>query len=290
MILRDFFPSRILAVASLVVSAGCVGRVGTPRASDMAADEAAVRRVEEQVAAATERNDADALAALMTPDFMFVNPAGVLLTKQQYLDMERSGRLRNGKYQISDVHVRVFGDAAVVTYRSNVIGSGMGELAPQRWRTTMLVKRDGKWLVAAQQSTPILTYDPAVGTWELDLTQSSFTPGPAVRSQTRTYTQTPDGVRFVLEGVSATGAPMHTEYTARYDGKDYPLIGAGYTNWIALTRINTVRTDGVEKKDGRPVYTVSRIVSTDSRTMTITVNGRNVRGDSVANVLVFRRR
>lgn len=142
----------------------------------------------------------------------------------------------------------------------------------------------------AQQSTPILDFDPALGTWELDLTKSTFSPGPAVRSQTRTYTQTPDGVHFVLEGISATGAPMHTEYTARADGKDYPLVGAGITNSIALTRVNALRTDGVEKQDGRVVYNVSRIVGPDGQSMTITVNGKNARGDSVANVLVFRKR
>ena len=226
----------------------------------------------------------------LAPDFFFVNPAGLLMTKERFINAVRSGQLRNSRYQISDMRVRVYGDAAVVTYRSNVVGNAMAQVSQFRWRTTMLVRRGGTWLAVAQQSTPILDFDPAIGAWELDLAQSSFKPGPPVRSQTRTYTQTADGVHFVLEGISATGAPMHTEYTARTDGKDYPLVGAGITNSIALTRVNAVRTDGVEKQDGRVVYAVKRIVSTDGRTMTITVDGKNAKGDSVANVLVFRRR
>jgi hypothetical protein len=124
----------------------------------------------------------------------------------------------------------------------------------------------------------------------LDLSQSAFRPGPPVRSQTRTYTETSRGVRFVLEGISASGTRMFTEYVARYDGKDYPLTGSPSVNSVSLRRVTRLRTDATEKKDGRPVFEVRREISQDAMTMTVTVTGMNAQGQDVANVLVFRRR
>lgn len=50
--------------------------------------------------------------------------------------------------------------------------------------------------------------DPVIGTWVLDVARTPFSPGPAVRSQTRTYEQTKDGVRFVLTGTNASGVAI----------------------------------------------------------------------------------
>jgi uncharacterized protein (TIGR02246 family) len=124
-------------------------------------DERLVRQVEEAVIAATERNDADALAPYLAEDFTFVNPAGLLVTKEMFLNNFRSGRLRNTAYKVDEMQVRIYGTTAIVTYRSTVAGSaGLQNLAPQRRRTTMLIQRDGKWLIVAQQSTPVLSASP----------------------------------------------------------------------------------------------------------------------------------
>jgi uncharacterized protein (TIGR02246 family) len=151
-----------LFIAMVLCGVGCrptLGRAGDPITD--ADDAAVVRHLEEDVAAATERNDADALAPYLAPDFSFVNPAGLLLTKERFLSNLRSGRLRNTSYKVDDMQVRVYGAAAVVIYRSTVAGTaGMQSVAPQRWRTTTLIKRDGRWLLVAQQSTPILTAPP----------------------------------------------------------------------------------------------------------------------------------
>lgn len=148
-----------IAIALCIV--GCRLPLRRTDAALNADDAAVVRHIEEEVAAATERNDADALAPYLAPDFTFVNPAGLMRTKEQFLDGFRTGRLRNTSYKVDAMQVRVYGTAAVVIYRSTVAGTaGMQALAPQRWRTTMLVKRHGRWLIVAQQSTPIMTPPP----------------------------------------------------------------------------------------------------------------------------------
>src|SRR5580700_4132112 len=50
--------------------------------------------------------------------------------------------------------------------------------------------------------------DPAIGTWVLNVEKSKFTPGPEPKSQTRTYTQTADGVTLTISGVAADGSTM----------------------------------------------------------------------------------
>ena len=146
---------KVFLLAMSLELAGCRPAL-RPDAGPDGGDSAAVRRVEEAVAAATGRNDADALAPYLAPDFTFVNPYGLLVTKDRFLDNFRTGRLRNTAYKVDDMQIRIYGTAAVVTYHSTVAGTaGMQALAPERWRTTMLIKRDGRWLIVAQQSTPI---------------------------------------------------------------------------------------------------------------------------------------
>jgi len=150
-------PIRTLVPVFAAIALGCAPGIQRP-AETTSSDDAAVRQVEAEVASATERNDADALAPYMVSDFTFVNPAGLLLTKDGFLDAMRTGRLHNTMYKVDEMSVRIYGTAAVVTYRSTVAGTaGMQAVAPQRRRTTMLIKRDGKWLIVAQQSTPMLS-------------------------------------------------------------------------------------------------------------------------------------
>ena len=132
--------------------------------------------------------------------------------------------------------------------------------------------------------------DPVIGTWELDLSKSTFDPGPPPKSQTRRYVETPAGMRFTLTGVSATGAPVHVEYTAACDGKDHPLTGSPSSNSISLKCIDRLHMEADEKKGGRVVFVVTRVISPDEKMMTVTSTGTNAKGVAIRNVMVFRRR
>ncbi|HEX8899241.1 MAG TPA: nuclear transport factor 2 family protein [Chthoniobacterales bacterium] len=121
-------------------------------------EEESVRKVEDEFAAAYGRNDADALDRLWAADYTFVNPAGQLLTKAQRLAMLRSGELRIDAYTRDDESIRIYGNTAVVTYRSTVKAQRNGhDISSQRRVITVLVKRDGGWQAVAQQSTGIRT-------------------------------------------------------------------------------------------------------------------------------------
>jgi hypothetical protein len=129
--------------------------------------------------------------------------------------------------------------------------------------------------------------DPIVGTWKVNLAKSKFSPGPAPRSHTRTYTETPQGIAFRLTGVAADGAPISRGSTFKYDGKDYPITGSPDYDVLALTRIDSNTVKSTQKNAGKAVGTITRAVSKDGKVMTLSSKGTSVSGSPYDNVLVF---
>lgn len=145
----------IVVLGAFIGAAGCVRTVPVV-ASPSGDDEGAVRRVEEQIVAAEDRGDAEVFERLLAPDWTFVSPGGVVFDKARYVRLVRTDTLHSGSYTVDSMSVRIYGTAAVVLYRSSVTGTLAGrDISSKRRRTTMLIKRDGRWLVVAQQSTPI---------------------------------------------------------------------------------------------------------------------------------------
>jgi uncharacterized protein (TIGR02246 family) len=143
-----------LTLAALAVVA-CLPRAAR-QVNTSAADDAAVRQVEEEIIAAENHGDAATFERLLAPDWTFVNPGGGLFDKARYVRLVRTDSLHAASYTVDSMSVRTYGDAAVVVYRSSVVGTFAGrDITSRRRRTTVLVKRDGQWLVVAQQSTPI---------------------------------------------------------------------------------------------------------------------------------------
>jgi len=148
-----------LAVTALLLFSSSIASAQTtqPGTTPATGEENAVREVEDKFAAAYSRNDAEALDALWAPDYIFVNPAGQVWTKGQRLAAIRSGELRIESYSRDDETIRVYGNTAVVTYRSSVKAERNGrDISSKRRVITVLVKRDGRWQAVAQQSTTIM--------------------------------------------------------------------------------------------------------------------------------------
>jgi len=129
--------------------------------------------------------------------------------------------------------------------------------------------------------------DPLIGTWELNVAKSKFSPGPAPKSQTRTYEASGAGVKYTSKGVDADGKPTLVQYTANFDGKDYPITGSADSDTISLKKVDTYTAEATQKKAGKVVITTKREVSKDGKTMTVTSKGTNAKGQAIENVLVF---
>ena len=135
----------------------------------------------------------------------------------------------------------------------------------------------------------IMAADAAIGTWKLDIGKSKFSPGPPPQSATVTYEDSGGGVKRTGETVNADGSKTSFEYTAQYDGKDYPITGNPNANTIALKRVNDRTVEATLKKGDRVVTKARRVVSADGKTLTLTIDGTNEQGQKVKNVQVFEK-
>jgi hypothetical protein len=127
--------------------------------------------------------------------------------------------------------------------------------------------------------------NPLVGNWTLDLSKSKFSPGPAPKSGSRTYAETPDGVAMTFSGVGADGSSTSGQSTFKYDGKDYPITGSPDYDTLALKRVNGSTVKATLKKAGKPVGTTVRTISAHGKVLTLSskyTNDKGVKYDIVA--------
>lgn len=130
--------------------------------------------------------------------------------------------------------------------------------------------------------------DPVVGSWTLDVAKSKFSPGPALKSATRVYTESANGMSLDGKTVAADGkeASMHVAYKA--DGKSYPITGNPDADSVTPKSVDARTWDFTLTKDGKVVGTVHRVVSADGKTLTVHNKGtRN--GAPYDDTLVFTR-
>jgi hypothetical protein len=129
--------------------------------------------------------------------------------------------------------------------------------------------------------------DPRSGTWKLNPAKSKYSPGPAPQSLTVKVEPSGRGEKVTAEFVNADGTRTTTQYTASFDGKDYPLTGSQIADAVSLKRIDARTTVRTDKKGGKVAQTLRRVVSRDGKTMTVTTKGTNAQGQAVSNVAVF---
>jgi hypothetical protein len=129
--------------------------------------------------------------------------------------------------------------------------------------------------------------DSVVGTWTLNLAKSKFTPGPAPKSQTRTYAVTGDSTTLTFSGVAADGSAVSGQSTYKYDGKDYPITGGGGYDALSLKRINGSTVKSAMKKSGKIVGWTTRTVSAHGKVLTLATKATDDKGVAYDNVMVY---
>ena len=97
----------------------------------------------------------------------------------------------------------------------------------------------------------LVAADPMAGTWKLNPAKSKYSPGPTPTSATVTYEETADGIKRSGETVLPDGSKTSFEYTAKDDGKDYPVTGSDVYDAIALKRVNDHTVESTLKKSAR---------------------------------------
>ena len=156
----------------------------------------------------------------------------------------------------------------------------------------MVMTRLSRVLVLACLATVSATAqaaDPFIGTWTLNASKSNT----AFKSGRTIVEAAGDGIRTTADMVRADGTADHFTWTAKYDGKDNPVIGASPygsgVHSIALTRIDSHTAKIVTKLDGRVTITQTLVVSADGKTRTIHTTGTDGKGQPVDSTAVYEK-
>lgn len=114
------------------------------------ADIRELQRLETVWNEAHEHGDADALEKLWADDMEVAVPKMPVMTKADALKFARSGRMKFLSYRTSDIRVRVYDNAAVVTGRLQRTRSMNGQEISDDWRfTKTYVRETGQWRVVS---------------------------------------------------------------------------------------------------------------------------------------------
>jgi hypothetical protein len=125
-----------------------------------------------------------------------------------------------------------------------------------------------------------------IGTWQLNEAKSKVAAG-AGKNSTVAYTMQDDNIKCAIDGTDASGHAIHSEWTGKFDGKDYPVTGDPTSDMRSYRMINSHTLSVTEEKDGKAVDTVRIVVSADGKTRTVTAHGRNAKGMQITSVTVY---
>jgi hypothetical protein len=127
--------------------------------------------------------------------------------------------------------------------------------------------------------------DPMMGTWKLNEAKSKITPG-APKNTTVVYAAAGDQIKVTVDGTDADGKSSHSEWTGKFDGKDYPVTGD------ATADMRSYKKEGKDleltnKKDGKVTATGKVVVSADGKTRTVTISWMDAKGAKMTSTAVY---
>ena len=136
--------------ASLVLASILTISARMSAESNHDADVQELQRLEKVWNDAHEQGDAAALEQIWADDLEVAVPRMPVLTRSDAVAFAHSGRMKFLSYRSSDIHIRVYGDAAVVTGRLQRERVLNGQHVSDDWRfTKAYIRDDKKWRVVA---------------------------------------------------------------------------------------------------------------------------------------------
>ena len=150
---------RILVIAVLVLTVAplAVGQKQSARRSQRTRVEEAIRRLDNERIQAQINADALVLDRIYADDFIGVGPSGTVRAKPQVISDFTSGDLKFQSITTDDVQIHVYGNAAVETGRSTMIGQDKGKAVPRDKRFTRVwVKQQGRWRLVANHYSSLI--------------------------------------------------------------------------------------------------------------------------------------
>src|SRR6188472_868899 len=143
-------PTLVIAVLVLIVAPMGVAQKQSARGSHRTSVEETIKKLDNERIQAQIHADATALDRIYAADFIGVGPSGRVRTKPQVISDFTSGDLKFQSITTDEVQVRVYGNTAVETGLSTMVGQDKGKAVPRDTRFTRVwVKQQGHWRLVA---------------------------------------------------------------------------------------------------------------------------------------------
>jgi hypothetical protein len=128
--------------------------------------------------------------------------------------------------------------------------------------------------------------DNFTGTWKLNEAKSKL--GAGVPKNTAVvYEAAGDDVKITVEGTDSEGKATHSEWTGKFDGKDYPVTGDATSDMRSYKKVDEHTLTFIAKKDGKPVLSGRVVISADGKTRTVHVTATDSQGNKVRGTAVY---
>jgi hypothetical protein len=141
--------------------------------------------------------------------------------------------------------------------------------------------------IAALPQVGFSQSDPWLGTWQLNLTKSKYSPGPPPKSNTVTFQGEGQNHKLTAAGINAEGNPTSAVVTWIYDGMPHPVTGNPGYDAGAWTRVDPYTVIISRTKAGKLVQTSTVVVSRDGKTATATTTGIDANGRLINDIADF---
>jgi hypothetical protein len=128
-----------------------------------------------------------------------------------------------------------------------------------------------------------------VGTWKLNLSKSKLGPGAPPLSLISRIEATESGTKVTGVRIDAEGKRTVASYTAKVDGKDYPIRGSANAETVSLRRIDARTIERIDKRAGKIVESSTTVFSEDGLSSITTGKGHCSRGEEFNYTVVNER-
>ena len=119
--------------------------------------------------------------------------------------------------------------------------------------------------------------DANMGTWKLNEAKSKLVAGNP-KNNTVVYAAAGDSIKVTVDGVDGAGKPTHNEWTGKFDGKDYAVVGDPTADTRAYKTVDDHTLELTTKKDGKTASTGRIVVAADGKSRTLTLSGTDSKG------------
>ena len=109
--------------------------------------------IEQALAASWKAGSCSAWGAMVDAEWSVIHLTGAIITKAEALQMCKAAAVPIEVFEVDELVVRSFGDAAVVTGRSTISTGGATPGRVVLRFTDVFIRRDGRWQIVATQAT-----------------------------------------------------------------------------------------------------------------------------------------